>query len=449
MRWNPIIILFVLLGVVAYGQDRVTEVQYGGGIANAIVREYSYPATVSYVETSSEHHFAYADASMQVINSQIPSTLYVLDMEVHGGFVYFCGYDNAGPTVGVWGWFKVADLMSGALTYHTYDGFQQSPLYADTLHDLVVFEDNGETHVALVGAVTDGQSKRHWCSVDVIGTEGSPSGWSYTIGVSDYADWEAERRTRICVTDNFVVTAGTTVPPSYCETLRIHRRSGMFMTGGHQDTVYMYTFFWDGVEHSHPVLAITNTDGDMVATASKGGYYSPYIVVNVYDMMSLTTTANPLQVYNYTVYILPNIIDSIYIRDIRYSANAQELHLLLTGEYPGLSHGSFLAELPLPPAPFNCSFVKGRTLLSLDNYNGQSSSLAIGYKDSDNSLLDYYTQTLSSTPLCAKSIPTGCSPTNYRAKSFFSPYTVTDGQFDCTTNQQLNVQSLPNAVICE
>ena len=68
--------------VQGFGQHRIVEVQYPSAVNQTIVREYNYPATVSYVETAVEHYFAYADASMTVTNCEISHDISVTDMEL-------------------------------------------------------------------------------------------------------------------------------------------------------------------------------------------------------------------------------------------------------------------------------------------------------------------------------------------------------------------------------
>ncbi|MBO7489389.1 MAG: hypothetical protein J6T88_03830, partial [Bacteroidales bacterium] len=97
---------FLLFYVIGYDtamcQHAVVQANYPNDVERTIVREYVYPATVSYVESSIEHYFAYADATMTVTNSEISHDLYVTDLALHGQFAYFCGYSTVSG-LGVWG----------------------------------------------------------------------------------------------------------------------------------------------------------------------------------------------------------------------------------------------------------------------------------------------------------------------------------------------------------
>ena len=82
-------------------QHAVTQAVYPNDVERTIVREYVYPSTVSYVETAVEHYFAYADASLNVINCEFSHDISVTDMVLHDKFAYFCGYNSiSGPGAG-------------------------------------------------------------------------------------------------------------------------------------------------------------------------------------------------------------------------------------------------------------------------------------------------------------------------------------------------------------
>ena len=58
---------FLLFYVIGYDtamcQHAVVQADYPNTVERTIIREYNFPATVSYVESSIEHYFAYADAT--------------------------------------------------------------------------------------------------------------------------------------------------------------------------------------------------------------------------------------------------------------------------------------------------------------------------------------------------------------------------------------------------
>ena len=125
-------------------QHAMTAAQYPSDIVTTIIKEYNYPATVSYVETIDKHYFAFADASMSIINCEIDPQIFVNDFVIHDEMVYFCGIDNSNGTNGVWGWFKIQDLIAGNLVYETYSKFECNSFQVDSLHKIVAYNDNGK-----------------------------------------------------------------------------------------------------------------------------------------------------------------------------------------------------------------------------------------------------------------------------------------------------------------
>ena len=129
----------------------------------------------------------------------------------------------------------------------------------------------------------------------------------------------------------------------------------------------------------------------------------------------------------------------------------KRLNILLSGcFYSGSYNGSFISELPLPlPATGNSVYLQNIYLTSLDNYNSQQNFLALGYDGSNQQRITYYTQPLSTAPLCAtpQTIPT--SDADYGAKTHYCPYAVCSGVFDCSKTPQASELSIPLEIICE
>ncbi len=430
----------------AVAQHALTKAQYPSAVQRTIVREYIFPATVSYVETASEHYFSYADASMTVRNVEISYDITVTDFAVHNNLVYFCGYNNF-TGYGVWGWFDVTYLIAGTLNYYIYDNFECSGSYADSLFSLAVFEEQGQLHVATVGSTIDGTGNKWPCLIDITGTEGVATGWNYRIGLSQCNLIKPNRNTRVCVTDNYVVTAGE-MDISYCsEGYRFHRRSDVFLAGGPQDSVYTFTSYGEWSNHNGIDMAMTHTNGDSVASAvywyGSGSYTNPAgILVNVYDINQVITSWAVSPVYS------GQVNTSNIIRDLVYSPIYKELVLLTNFNFPTLT-GSAIVEMPYPLTNIKYIILQDQTHTSLDLYNGQHSILAQGYNNITNNITTYYTQPLSTVPLCATSGSNSLIPYTYASKTNHCPYTVCSNSFKCHLVQQAKVLDIPNDVGCK
>ena len=416
----------------AEAQNRITEVKYSDKIQKTIVREYIYPATVSYIETVDSHFFAYADESMTVINATIDQSIYVLDFVIHDSRVYFCGYQTGQTARGIWGWFEIASFMNGSVDYYIYDDFKCDPQFVDTLYSLAVHEENSEFHIAVTGANTDGAAKRRWCLIDITGRQGFLTGWQYEMGIPFGINTVYDRLTHVCVTDNYVVAAGTKEPAYASESYRIHDRTNMF-GGGIENHFYLYPPHNNGYWHDSLRFVMTPVTGDMIAVANKAySNATNSILVNVYDMALTVGAMGISPVYTLNVQNI-NAIDGFRLRDIRYSTSQSELHLLLSGtQLPTNQTGSILAEIPLPPTPPMIFYqIDNCILLSLDNYNSQNTSLALGYDYVTPSKLNYFTKTLLSNTQCANSSQFQCVSDGYSSKYEWSPYTVCREKFDC------------------
>ena len=454
---NTKLLFFAAVALFAIGnamaQHAVTQAAYPNDVERTIVREYNYPTTVSYVETSVEHYFAYADATMAVTNCEISHDISVTDMELHGKYAYFCGY-NTVSGVGVWGWFKVASLASGNLNYYIYDDFVCNNLYADSLFDLDVFEEKGQLHIVTVGSTTDGTGKKKACLIDITGTEGSVAGWNYEMGLSECQDQLFNRLTRICVTDKYIVAAGKDDIALCSEGYRFHLRSNPFAAGGPQDSLYFFTGVNGNYDHNGKDMAMTHTTNDYFASAVYIYNTSPFgspdgILVNVYDIAQVLSVYAASPVYSKFAHILSTSTCTYTIRDLIYSQTSNSLTLLLNGCFMNIYNGSLITNLSLPlPANNNPVYLQDIYLTSLDNYNGQQNILAQGYDGSNTQTSTYYTQPVSTTPLCVPFFSFPTNPSTYCKKSVHCPYSVCSVSFDCIKISQNKPMIIPNTEIC-
>ncbi len=440
-----IISSFLLAVGTSWGQHAITQAAYPDAVEHTIVREHVFPATVSYVQTSTDHYFAYADAGMTVSNAAISHDIYVTDLAVHGDYAYFCGYNSISAT-GVWGWLYVPSLASGASNYHIYDNFVCGTMLSDSLYSLAVYEEAGMTHVAAVGSAADGNGQRLPCLIVISGHEGTPSGWQYQMGVSECVN-AFSRMTQVCVTDKLIVAAGQADRAMCGEGYRVHYRSAPFSTTGPQDTLHHFP------DHHHNGIdmAMTHTTGDMVASAVY--HYSDdvygivdYIWIKVIDFAQIITSASSTPVYSF---YYNNSLIYYTIRDLVYSRTARELVLLMSQPSPGPWGNSVLAELPLPPTPANVSYISDCLLLSLDNYNSGNNILAQGIDLNVLQNVNSVTQPLLTTPNCTTPLPARPTDKYVEGKWHYCPYTVFSNDFECQTMDFAETFLEPNIIICD
>ncbi len=450
------LLLAAFLPQVGWCQHYNTSVIYPHAVKSAIIRSYDHPATVSYIEISTKHYFAYADASMQVINAEIDSNIFVKDLQIHDHYAYFCGYNFVSGHA-VWGWFDINDLAASNFSYSIYDDFSCNGQMADTLYSIAVYRENGDFHVAAVGSTTDGIAKKSPCLIDITGTEGSVGGWSYRMGIPTCEYDFFSFPTKICVTDNLVVTTGYFGSYFYSvsEGYHVHYRSDLFLPGGPQDSLYVFPaniLTYPGEDHNGRDIQMTHTTYDNIAVATYSLVY-PDTVVQVtgvlvceYDMAAVISTYAAPSLFA----VHSNIPMSNYqLRGLTYSDTYNELILLLSGDFVYPGSGSIVAELPIPPAgSCNSTFIPDQTFTSLDNYNSSSSFVVQGYDTPMSYPAVAFTQPLSSASLCGMTFNPTLYPHEYAAKSYYCPYSFCSDKFDCTEYTKTPILKLVNDIKC-
>lgn len=428
------LVLIVLMAVgeaPVFGQHRIVGSQYPSPVLHTIVRGYTYPATVSYVETPTAHYFAYADASTTVLNAEIDPSIFVRDFVIFEDYVYFCGLDNSQQaSKGVWGWFKIQDLIASNMSYCSHRDFHCNLQYADTLHSLVAFRDSANTlHLAVVGSVKDGNTSNRSCMLDITGSAGG-SGWNYTMGITTTSPSGYEKLTKICLTDNYVVAVGSVPMGADNINHRFHRRNNMFQSGGPQDYFYkvpgdVWPQSWD--------YAVTHLYNDLFAVAAKheaNGLYYKGIMVYVFNIPTVTTGSNAVYSADVSTSGYTDLLD---ICDIQYSQSYRELTLLLNGTTP-FGVGSLVAELQLTSPYMNIyqvSFFPDKMMTSLDNYNAQQHFLTMGYNITNPVEVDFSIQPLQITPVCSVQQSVLPQDVNYAVKVDSIPYNTCIDKFKC------------------
>ena len=128
---------------------RLSSHSMNTSVQKTIIREYSYPATISYVETDHEHLFIYNDGHLMLTKVPINMNISVKDFEIMNDFVYFCG-ERSGT--GLFGFFNVNDFFNVSQFYYiTGSTLSTTTSTVATLNKLVVYTSNGNTELVAVG----------------------------------------------------------------------------------------------------------------------------------------------------------------------------------------------------------------------------------------------------------------------------------------------------------
>lgn len=139
-------------------------------IERTIIRDYNFPATVSFVECTSESYFVYADASLSPIYMPIDPNCYVNDFVIDNDTVWFCGKNIKG--LGIIGFFDINDFFFGLNNYNIINGsLSTSNSKVTNLTKLVSYKDSlNARHVVAIGKTDLGQ----YCVVNITPKTGNP-----------------------------------------------------------------------------------------------------------------------------------------------------------------------------------------------------------------------------------------------------------------------------------
>lgn len=227
--------LTLLLLVVAAGlqaQETLLGADFAEDITKTIVRERSDSESVSYVETTTHRYFALAQ-NPSIISVEIDNTLMVNDFVIYEDVVYFCGSNTLSQAI--IGWFEIQPFFDGTAPYYLYKNFlgPYSPFVND-LYGIGVYKNNERIVIAAAGGGQNGRA----CILSLEGTAGTPGGWICKVGESSEI---TERMRKVCVTDSYVVTAGTIFNDCDGISLRVFDKSDMFALNGSQDRYHRYS----------------------------------------------------------------------------------------------------------------------------------------------------------------------------------------------------------------
>lgn len=437
MKTKLFSLLFLMLLIAVsgnlYSQHVLAHSTFPHPVVKTITRESVYPSTISYVETSQKHYFAYVDSTKWMTCCEIDSRINVRDFCIKDDTVFFCGVFDSLGSRGMWGWFRVDDLMAGSLLCRTYSQFVCGSHEVDTLHSIVVYDVQNERHIATVGTAVSGTDTRG-CAIEISPSSAVMGGWCFTIGITPVQS--QEKINQVCVTDNYVITSGPATSASGFEVYRRHPKSDIFQTGGPQDEYWFFpashSFFGHRITQD---FRITHLKDDLVGSAFRI-YTSGNsgVLVFVHDMATLTNgaVATLFACYGPTYSTQP-----MNVCGLKYDVSNNSLVLLMNGDSyssPLGGPGSIVAEIPYVAA-YNPSVtihtLQNIILHSLDLYNGGHSLLCSGSDVTNANDMRFFVQPLAMGAICALSNTIYGQTDSFITKWDPSPFTKDKVTFIC------------------
>lgn len=442
----------------AFGQYRTSRVTYPSDVKQTIVREYDNPATVAYVETGEKRFFVYADGVSNTVNVQISNNYEIHDLEVFGEYVYFCGRDNSSGR-GLFGWYNVPDLFFNSQSYYVYSVFPTYSGYVENFTRLAVYDRPAFPKIAIVGSTDAGLG----CTMELSGVAGNANGWSYTIG-----ELQDPRETilDVCVTDDYVVTAGLFARFGQAANFRVHDKNGMF-SYTNQNWRHPYTTYcnpscaWNTTEE----VCLTAMYDNYVGVTSLAEYcpnmgsgqnnYKNGVMVSVFDMDLAVLNGFSSSVYSVFLNTFLNSITNqtlqhtLIVNGLVYSTIASRFALL--AYFSTLNNGfvSSVTEFTVPSiSPVVSHLLDYTYQTSIDNYNNGNGYITLGFSPNNTTDVFYHSLNYGGTE---------CSITEhyyiiddyiFREKAEEEAFETVNGDFRCEEIIPLETLILEDMEVC-
>ena len=406
MGW---ICLFMLItSVSVYGQaTRLTFVPMNDAVNKTIIRECNYPATISYVETTSEHFFIYnsgLNGNIQVISVPISTLLGVNDFVIKGDTVFFCGVRSGNGFIG---FFCVNDFFFSTHNFQLLASIMPSVSGTVTsLNKMVLYSSNGIRELVAIGKTSTGLD-----CVTVL--QETSSMWTFQVG--ELPASYNESILDITVTDNYVITAGFRNSNPYYPSMRAYEKAHIFSSSGFQNTSFISIPFNNNTcDYDCTQLILTHIQSDTFALAA---YWKPHIPNTV-------TTPNGVYVGKYTVQnstlgnneIAYNSGVRVYmvygsggwkLRGMtKPASNTSAFYLLHDSEFSVQAPVSMVLELPynsfytLIPSTVMISYNPQIQFQSIDAYYNNTQCVMNGYSIPNPLELMFYQQFASLGDIC-------------------------------------------------
>ena len=395
------ILLAMVLPVLAQAQSvRSTEFNLIKSIDRTIVRELSFPQTITYVETQDEHLFVLNDGNLNLRCIPIDTQYSVNDFVIKDSNVFFCGiFSNNDGFIGSFNWYDFFYLS------HSYQvsniTMQTCSSTVQTLDRMVAYSSGHGYELVAVGRTAAGIS----CVVDA---QYTTSVWLYRVGeLSANSDDEI---LDIIVTDDRVITAGfRTHDILSFPCIRAYYKNDIFSPTHLQDSsfgfyhnvsnnVYEDQYFFDRSQ-----LVLSPIDGnDFYLTAYwKHFNYNTYTLSHNLGVSvghyKAAQTMGPEIVHDWTSLLTqPYNNGNWKLRGVTQPNNPNAyFYLLQEAEITGIAQPvSMLIDLLFSSLYASDSlkvhYTTEEKYHSIDGYNNLTQSILSGIKTAKNSLLRFF-----------------------------------------------------------
>ena len=306
MKVNVLYLLaFSLFAIDCQCQSEILYTNLSGNVEKTIVRDFNYPASISYVKTSTGGCFVYYDGvSYSPTKVEVIPLYEVNDFRIDDDTLYFCGSNTYGE--GIVGHFNVYDFFFGSHDYIVLSSSFITELgMVGSFDKMGIYKYGSSRKIAAIGRTQSGT-----CFVSEMIYNPIAVTCSYRIGALDPLCQESFLD--ICVTSNYVVTAGfETSGATEKVSIRIYEKNSMFSPSGPQPYASEFTSVSSYVAgFDDGQILISHLYGDFFSVASywrrpnspvsNGTYLSIFNIASASDVScsySYYTTCNSVSQY--------------------------------------------------------------------------------------------------------------------------------------------------------
>lgn len=201
--------------------------------SKTIIKEYTYPYTISYIETAENNYFTYTDIdiSQSIVYKEINRIYSINDFVIRNDSIFFCGKNNSGK--GVIGFFNINDFFFGSGTYELFDDFHaQSTILS--FNKVISYK----SLISPVHIISIGETEQDMSCITDMYYDPTSSSWKYKSG--DFINGGNETFKDITLTNKYVVTAGYYSAPVRYMSLRRFKREDILSSATLKDFVNVY-----------------------------------------------------------------------------------------------------------------------------------------------------------------------------------------------------------------
>lgn len=444
-------IFLVLLSFFAEGRAQtsvVAHVDMPFEVKSSIIREYTYPTTISYLESIENGYFVYADSTLSATYIPLNPKYSVNDFVINYDTVWFCGKTSG--DVGFVGFLDINDFFFGSNNYYIISNYL--PTANSSINDLtklVSYIDNSNIrHIVAIGTTELGQ----YCVVNM--THRTTPTWHYETGEVPAAS--PETMVAIQITDDNVFTGGMylldTTNPGLA--LRAYDRDSVFTKHNNiynyaneiVDVAAQYSFCLDQVallKMSCSEIGVAafykSHQNGAITTMPEGTYIGRYVLGTPKTIFTHLHSILAPHTYDTGGWKLHNF-SKLYLPDCTFNL-LQEYELSFAGDLQSVVY-ELSTNIVDNVVPFSYVTTADYVFQSIDGYHSTPNYLINGYSAGLPSFL-VYNMGVQGNNNCLSIKDLNPDPIDMTCITHYAPFSMNEGKISfivlVSSNQTENI----------